>query len=230
MVIVLLAIIFLLILCIFCILYLFYRPFSTEEMYKEATNKYGKFTYLANEEFIGHSLSQGIPWEEKVIDFCLGFLRPEGVAIDGGGHIGCFAIPLSKKCRRVYSFEMQNEIYCLLCGNIFNNKAHNISPHNVAIGHEMGKAHVSSKVADCSSAGKPLQYGVPNPINYGGIQIGTAGQDVDMITLDSLNLEDVCFMKMDLEGFEPMAFYGARRTIKQWRPVILFESNWEGNF
>jgi len=44
-----------------------------------------------------------------------------------------------------------------------------------------------------------------------------------MVTLDSLDLQDVDYMKLDVEGWEANVIVGAEQTIKAFRPVIMVE-------
>lgn len=44
-----------------------------------------------------------------------------------------------------------------------------------------------------------------------------------MITLDSLNLERINFMKIDVQGSERLLMWGARETIKRCKPIINIE-------
>ena len=44
-----------------------------------------------------------------------------------------------------------------------------------------------------------------------------------MLTVDSLNLPSLGFLKLDLEGGEYLALQGARETIEKYRPVIFVE-------
>lgn len=62
-------------------------------------------------------------------------------------------------------------------------------------------------------------------LNYGAIQLGTGGQQIELITIDSMSLPKVSFIKVDVEGAEPLVFYGARETIRKFRPIIMFEYN-----
>ena len=42
-------------------------------------------------------------------------------------------------------------------------------------------------------------------------------------TLDSFNLQDVDFIKIDAEGYEPLVAKGAVNTIERCKPIILYE-------
>ena len=44
-----------------------------------------------------------------------------------------------------------------------------------------------------------------------------------MITLDSLRLNNVSFIKADLQGAETLFLWGARETIKRCKPALRFE-------
>ena len=57
----------------------------------------------------------------------------------------------------------------------------------------------------------------------GGRKIGDGNAITNMITIDSLNLERVDYMKIDVEGAEHLVIAGAERTIKKFKPVIYFE-------
>jgi hypothetical protein len=54
-------------------------------------------------------------------------------------------------------------------------------------------------------------------------------ETVRCVTLDAvvsdLNLSHVDFLKIDVEGAEPLVLRGAKQTIEKFRPAILFEIN-----
>ena len=68
-------------------------------------------------------------------------------------------------------------------------------------------------------------YDKKTPVHYGAVHIGTGKTSSNMITIDSLSLNNVSAMKVDVEGAEPLVFYGAKNTIKKYKPVIVFEYN-----
>ena len=63
--------------------------------------------------------------------------------------------------------------------------------------------------------------------NKGGLGIGEGGESIDIITLDSLQLPGLDFLKIDVEGAEGLVIQGAAETIKKYKPVIFFEHNYQ---
>lgn len=51
---------------------------------------------------------------------------------------------------------------------------------------------------------------------------------VDLTTIDSLNLDRLDFIKLDIEGYEYFAIDGGIETIKKYKPVITLE-NWSNH-
>jgi len=63
---------------------------------------------------------------------------------------------------------------------------------------------------------------------YGGNHDADRGLDALMVpcrTLDSFRLEDVDYIKVDVEGFERKVLVGGVRTIERDRPLIVIEQN-----
>jgi FkbM family methyltransferase len=163
--------------------------------------------------------------------------KPQQTILVANSNIGHTAIPLAKclaeldydsQDGRVLAFEPQADIVQQLHENIKGNEINNIAVYNNALGHEQRKAHLSGIIADGESKGKSLNYRLKSKVNYGGIQLGLGGPEVAMITVDSLKLPKDCnlsLMKIDVEGIEPLLFYGAQETIKAHHPIIIFEMN-----
>jgi len=128
---------------------------------------------------------------------------------------------------KVLCFEPQSVIYNLLEKNIKqNNLSANIKSYNVCVGNENGYTKLSGYVSDGQSKGNKLIYNTTDLINYGGIQIGNNGEECPMIKLDNFkDIINLSFIKVDVEGAEPLVFYGAQELIKQYKPTILYEKN-----
>ena len=61
--------------------------------------------------------------------------------------------------------------------------------------------------------------------NFGGIGLGSNGETVKLVTVDSMNLDNIGFIHCDAQGSENFIFSKAIKTIEKFRPVILYENN-----
>jgi FkbM family methyltransferase len=190
-------------------------------------NRNGIYYSLKNDERIGWSLQKGLVWDGDKIDKISKYIRKDSVVIDVGANIGTHTIPYVKHVGdngMVYSFEPQRIIHDILVKNInVNNVSNNVRVFKEALGHTEMSVSMSDKVSDGTSKGKLLSYKSNDLVNYGGIELGNHGEEVNMKTLDSFNLDNVSFIKIDVEGAEKLVIYGAKETIRRNRPVILYE-------
>lgn len=63
--------------------------------------------------------------------------------------------------------------------------------------------------------------------NHGMRCVTPADEGVQTVMLDSLDIRDCAFIKIDAEGFEPFVLDGAQSLIKTYRPVMFIEANTE---
>ena len=60
------------------------------------------------------------------------YVKKDSVCLDIGANLGYVSIYLSKKCKRVYSFEPQHVVFFQLCANLFLNECFNVFPLELA--------------------------------------------------------------------------------------------------
>jgi FkbM family methyltransferase len=137
----------------------------------------------------------------KAVEICTRF----GTVIDGGAHIGSWSVYLSNVFENVLSFEPLKSNYDCLVENTKN--LPNVQTFMAALGDEDGRMSMHPPV---------------NPGNSGAGWL-MDGDDFDVITIDSLDLEELDFLKLDIEGYEPHAIAGALKTIKRFKPIVLVE-------
>ena len=113
----------------------------------------------------------------------------------------------------VYAFEpvLENYILAKLC--VQENSLTNVIMFNAALGPTLDTLSINTEEAGGLHAG-------------GGSRIDTEGQaSCTVLTIDSLNLQDLVLLQLDVEGFELSALQGAHNTIERCRPVIAIEDN-----
>jgi FkbM family methyltransferase len=126
--------------------------------------------------------------------------------VDGGAFIGLFSLEMSKHFDVVLSFEPGMATRECLKKNTENTK--NIFIYDKALGDKFERA---SQEQDMRWEG-----------NTGGRYL-VPGDEFEVIPLDCLGLNDVDFIKLDVEGYELFALQGAQETIRRCQPVITCE-------
>ena len=182
------------------------------------------FNVFSNDMYIRPALQQGFLFEKKLTVALYNLLPKNGIVVDVGANLGIVCIPLGKRASQIFAFEPQSEVFnkLLVPNIIINNMSNIIKPLLLAVGHYNGDVNMSM-IADNSL----VEYNGDKIINYGAVKLGIDGEKVKMITLDSLKLKQLDILKVDVEGAEPLVFYGARETIKRCKPVIAFEHNYQ---
>lgn len=138
------------------------------------------------------------------------------VVLDGGANIGFVSVPAAQQIAQkkgvVYAFEPQRMIFNALCGTIALNNIDNLFLSQKALGDTAGTVFVP-----------PVDYG--KPADFGMVQLNNnaTGEAVEVITVDSLNLERLDFFKLDVEGYEIAALQGAQETLKRCEPWCWIE-------
>lgn len=195
----------------------------------EFKTKYGDFLVYPNDEIIVSYFKNGKVYEEDFIIENLGkYIQRSEYVLDIGAHIGSHCITYCKLNPnvKIIAFEPQAKVFDLLNKNVINNMlTNNIQVLNTCVGHKNTNTRLAMNASDSPNADNPVTYGDEHSQNIGGIGIGDDGEECSMITIDSLNLKGCDFMKVDVEGFEPLVFLGAVNTINNFKPVICFEKN-----
>ncbi len=156
-------------------------------------------------------LRNGIFWEGGIAQYVTHYTQPDTIAIDLGAHIGIHTLSMARKVGpkgKVIAFEPQNKIF----RELFYNMRLNQLPGEVILLHNaVGEEE------------KWIQMSPADPYNEGGTSVGEGGDSAWMVTLDSLNLSNVSFIKMDVESYELQVLRGARKTLLRNKPAIVFE-------
>jgi FkbM family methyltransferase len=133
-----------------------------------------------------------------------------GLALDVGAHIGLWSRVLAHSFVRVIAFEPLPALHPHFRVN--TEDCPNVKLIECAVGAECGELDIVT-VADNSGNGHIAPVGVS----------GACIAHVEAVTIDSLNLHDVDFIKIDVEGWELPVIQGGARTIQRDRPVMVVE-------
>jgi FkbM family methyltransferase len=170
---------------------------------------------------IGLNIVRG-RYEAAEIEFVGRLMRPGDVAIDAGAHIGFFTMQLAAmvgSAGHVYAFEPFDANAELLQQSIEENRfASRVTFRRAAVASASGTAELTFPVETLNSGGAYLLRSGTQPLS------GNLHATVPAIALDDFELRrPVRFIKMDVEGAEPLVVRGAARLLAEDRPVILSE-------
>lgn len=129
------------------------------------------------------------------------------VAVDVGAHVGFWSMHLAKRFGRLHAFEPVAVHRECFAANVFTGEriGGDVTLHDCALGAKAGQ------VALATPAG-----------SSGGTHITGEG-DIAMLALDSFELQDVDFIKIDCEGYELAVVEGAVEILKRCRPCVIVE-------
>lgn len=152
------------------------------------------------------------------------------VALDCGANIGVHTVEWARKMTgwgSVVAIEAQERIFYALAGNIALNNCFNATAMWAAV----------------ASADGTMRVPTPNylePASFGSLELvlraGTEfiGQNIDYsegalteiraLCLDTLQLDRIDLIKLDVEGMELDALNGARKAIERHLPIVVAES------
>ncbi len=164
---------------------------------------------------INYYINNGL-FESHLIEWCKQYLKEDKVFLDIGAHTGTYSLSLSRYCKKVYAFEPQKMTYYALCGSVALSNINNIDCLNYGLGSIEQVGKVDLNIISNDGGGSTIKE----------TDSVLRKESIEIITLDSLNIKDICFIKMDIEGNELDALTGSVKTIlNSGNPTILFESN-----
>lgn len=147
---------------------------------------------------------------------------PEGcVIVDGGANVGAFCVPIAiaaeKRKGTVYAFEVQKKLYQALCGTVVLNDFDNLEVYNYGLGDREKTLKIPR-----------VNYGVHQ--DYGVVSLADQSrinqqehEEVNVVSIDSLELEGLDLFKIDVEGMEMEVLQGSISTVKKYRPYFWIE-------
>lgn len=158
---------------------------------------------------VARALRRGEPELALISDL----VDPDRVAIDIGANSGVWSWSLLRVARQVHAFEPNPKMYSRLKAAL-GGKVH---LHTVALSDTAGEAEF---IVPRTKRGYSNQHGSLSRLAAGGDH-GVV--KVQTRRLDDLEIRDVGFIKVDVEGFECAVLAGATETLKRERPVLVVE-------
>lgn len=162
------------------------------------------------DQFMVSQITPAGDYQRANLDAALAYVTDWSIAVDGGAHAGTWTRLMAQRFTHVLAFEPSPDTREALTANMQAFECANVEIQAVALGSSPGS------VTMClDHRGESMQNT--------GARFARDGGSIPRITLDSLNLPTLGFLKLDIEGAEVDALLGARQTLARCRPVVLFE-------
>jgi len=191
---------------------------------------YGLITLLQNEMYIGAPFKSGGYWDIETLMKLREYINPNRNILEIGGHCGTSSVVYASFLtneKKIYVYEPQRNMYNLLVQNINQNNLQNkIIPNNLGVFCFEGNAKMNSIDLDGGYGVVAKRYNEESNLacNFGGIGLGNDGEDINLTTIDNMNLDDIGYIHCDAQGSENFIFSNGIETIQKYRPVILYEN------
>ena len=178
--------------------------------------------YIPNEDKCGWRW--GVGYEFKPFLSTMKQINKKNVALDIGAHVGIWSKRLAKEFTKVIAFEpIPQHIECWKTNVMERNAIMN----GVAISDKKGTA--TMKYINYFTGMSTLHYDAEvmaiefKKLTKEKVVKQPKDVSVNTRTIDSYDLYNVSFIKMDVEGHELQALKGAERTIRNYKPPIYIE-------
>ena len=181
-------------------------------------NRSFRFAVLDN-CIISSTIQENKIWEPHMHTLFDKYVTKTSIVVECGAHIGTHTVKLAQLANHVYAFEPMPVTNRVLHKNVLLNTI-----GNVTIFQE-GVSDASGSTTFCL-----IPFGNPgaacldnNPMGLPPYLPPVETIHVSLRSIDSLNLERLDFMKIDVEGYETLVIKGAMNTIRKYRPIIVME-------
>ena len=174
----------------------------------------------------GNLIDSGIffrgAWEKPNLFLMRDFMRSiysgQGTFIDIGANTGQHSLVISRYAKEVHAFEPWEPVLKRFRRMVERNRIKNIAIHAYGLGNDNSKKPFFEPTDHNLGTGSFVDGFLPTNAPAGNleIQIGDAAFTKERIG-------SVSVIKMDIEGYEGPALQGLQKTLKQYRPIIVFE-------
>jgi len=173
-----------------------------------------KFVVMKNDTCVSDCLRTNVLYEKFLLAFVSKYIPTNKNMIDVGANIGVWSIIFRNVINAVnyiYAFEPQQEIYDCLQKNIILNNMNNIIAYNCALSDANNVKYMNSSYDDKQ--------------NFGAFRINETDKllQINCRVGDEYEIDNVGFIKIDVEGHEYEVLCGLSNIIKKNMPVIFIE-------
>jgi FkbM family methyltransferase len=196
-------------------------------MYRVVKSKYANtdteiFVYNNGEHISDNMINTKNFFEVRFLDYIAKKYNNQSGILDIGANIGNHSLFFAKflNCEMVYSFEPFSSNIELLKKNmsLFENKS---KIYQIALSDQEGVMPLYNSQAS--------NFGGYSLHSYSNGSSFIVNPSIKVITLDSLNLNNISMIKIDVENHENEVLEGAKETILRNKPIIFIENLFHGH-
>lgn len=170
-----------------------------------------QWAYPDADEFMASEMKPDGTYQASHYRSALQFVTDRSLAIDCGAHVGTWTRLMAHDFQRVIAVEPSADTFEALAANMRTFDCRNVELLNAAVGAVAGFVSIA-----------PLDPRAEALKNTGARYV-QAGGEIPCHRIDAWRLDTCGFIKMDIEGSEPLALEGAVVTLQRCRPIVLFE-------
>lgn len=161
-------------------------------------------------------------FEPETIAIFKSFCQNNFQILDLGANIGLTAIALANICTqgKVAAIEPMPPTFAMLKKNLLYSNMHNVKAYNFAVGNKedtviMQGSHSFLAGAFISNVHKNEAQDLSEKVPVKRLDD----------TFDLFDMDQVDFMKIDVEGYELFALEGAKKILNRFKPIVYLEMN-----
>jgi FkbM family methyltransferase len=202
-------------------------PPPRAEFNEVVPSRYGPMLLNRHDIYVSGGIRETGVWSGEELDLLEQLIKPGQTVLDVGANMGSHTLAFCNfvgPTGRVHAFEPQRVMFQAMVATVALNSWTNAHCHMKAVGAERASLLLPSVNYEASS-------------NFGMMTLAPdrsrattltylddeAGEAVEVITLDSLDLAACHLIKIDVEGMEIDVLRGAEQTIRKHRPLIYME-------
>lgn len=168
------------------------------------------WAYPDVDDFMWREMKADGSYQAGHLRAALTHVTDHALAIDGGAHVGTWTRLLAQAFATVIAVEPSADTFEALSVNMATFGCENVTLRRCALGSKPGFVEMALE-------GRAAQMQ-----NTGG-RFVRAGGTIPVERIDDWELPACGFLKLDVEGSEPLALEGATATLQRCRPIVLFE-------
>lgn len=194
----------------------YHKHIENRKKHRTVTTKIDSKNYsfqsFEDDNYLNHLVVDG-SFEIETVRLIKNLTNKKMVSVDIGANIGATAILLSDLTKHVYCFEPGNDTFLFLRDN--TKMKNNITYFNFALGDCNKREFINTSPMSSGSYISKTNY--TNFLERKEIYI----RKYDDVMLS----KKVDFIKIDVEGYEWKVLSKAKKSLKKYKPVVLFELN-----